>query len=428
MNVKILNVKILNTFALCVPLMLSCAQEREPMPWEKDPNFGKPSTETSAAKLGETLPDWKEGYLDIHDHNSGRGECSFIIMPDGTTLIIDAGDVGEGKSSYPKVPCKPANTAPVTTYSRYIQHFLPSQCNGKVDYMLLTHYHNDHMGSCNSSEYEMNAEGGYRKTGLMGLYDLVKFGKYVDRCYPDYTAAALETNDYTAGYTQLASFTSWNAKRDGLVSERFKLGSETQFVLKYKASSYPDFKISNVAANGEICVDGQRQDLWGTAAHYENGMSCGILLSFGAFDYLTCGDAGQNGKIEQPLAKALNRRIEAMKANHHFSVNCMTPAAMSILMPRVVVTQSFYERDDQPNTEALKTFYSSYVGEKNLYFTNVVAAQQEAHEHVYGIAAGSNGHVVIRVTPEAVSFFVYMLDDSDFNYKVTKIDGPFNCN
>ena len=101
---------------------------------------------------------------------------------------------------------------------------------------------------------------------------------------------------------------------------------------------------------------------------------------------------------------------------------------MSILMPRVVVTHSFYERDDQPNTEALKTFYSSYVGEKNLYFTNVVAAQQEAHEDVYGIAAGINGHVVIRVSPEADSFFVYMLDDSDFNYKVTKIDGPFNCN
>lgn len=421
----------INTLNLCllgIVLAASCTQKREPMPWENDPNFGKPSQEVSDAKVGEPLPAWSEGYLDIHAINCGRGECSFIIMPDGTTMLIDAGDVGEGKSSYPKVPRKPENSAPVTTYSRYLQHFLPSQCKGKLDYMLLTHYHNDHMGSCNSSEYEMNTEGGYRKTGLMGLYDIVKFAKYVDRCYPDYNDSALETKDYTAGYTQLASFTSWNAKRDGLECERFALGSDSQFTLKYNASAYPDFKISNVAANGEICVAGKRQDLWGTAAHYENGMSCGILLSFGDFDYLTCGDAGQNGKIEQPLATALNKRVEAMKANHHFSVNCMTPAAMSLLMPRVVVTQSFYERDDQPNTEVLKTFYSSYVGEKNLYFTNVVAAQQEAHKDVYDQAAGINGHVVIRVSPKGDNFFVYMLDDSDFNYKVTKIDGPFNCN
>lgn len=406
----------------------SCAPEKEPMPWEKDPNFGKPSQGVTDAKVGETLPAWSEGYLDIHAVNTGRGECTFIIMPDGTTLLIDAGDIGEGKSSYPKVPRKPENMTPVTTYTRYITHFLPSQCGGKVDYMLLTHYHMDHMGNCGSSEFEMNEAGGYRRAGLMGVYDNVKFCKYVDRCWPDYTDAALQTTDYTAGYAQLGAFTEYNAKQNGLVPERFELGSEKQFAMKYNAAAYPDFSISNVAVNGKISVGGNVQDIYGTSSRAENGMSCCIMMDYGSFDYLSCGDAGQNGRIEQPLAAALARRFEAMKASHHFSVNTMTPAAMSVLMPKVVVTQSFYERDDQPNVEQLKTFLNSFVSEKNLYFTNVVETQQEKHSEVYGQAGGINGHVVIRVSPKGGEFFVFMLDDSDFSYKVTKIDGPFTCN
>jgi|GEM_PF-3537053 len=31
----------------------------------------------------EYLPEWKEGYLDIHTIATGRGDAALIIMPDG---------------------------------------------------------------------------------------------------------------------------------------------------------------------------------------------------------------------------------------------------------------------------------------------------------------------------------------------------------
>ena len=45
------------------------------------------------------LPKWQEGYMDIHTIATGRGDATFIIMPDGTTLMIDAGDNGKKKTS-----------------------------------------------------------------------------------------------------------------------------------------------------------------------------------------------------------------------------------------------------------------------------------------------------------------------------------------
>ena len=43
--------------------------------------------------VGKSLPAWSEGYLDIHTISSGRGECLLIVMPDGTSMVIDAGEL-----------------------------------------------------------------------------------------------------------------------------------------------------------------------------------------------------------------------------------------------------------------------------------------------------------------------------------------------
>ena len=67
----------------------SCGgDEHTKMPWEDDLGNGEeqnPPAE-SGAEVGKTLPAWSEGSLDIHFINSGRGECTFYILPDGCIL------------------------------------------------------------------------------------------------------------------------------------------------------------------------------------------------------------------------------------------------------------------------------------------------------------------------------------------------------
>ena len=52
-------------------------------------------------KVGDTYRGWREGEMDIHHIYTGRGESSFIIMPDATTMLIDVGDHDPTYEQYP---------------------------------------------------------------------------------------------------------------------------------------------------------------------------------------------------------------------------------------------------------------------------------------------------------------------------------------
>jgi len=46
----------------------------------------------SAQETKPRFPPWTQGHLDIHQISTGRGNAALVILPDGTTLLVDAGD------------------------------------------------------------------------------------------------------------------------------------------------------------------------------------------------------------------------------------------------------------------------------------------------------------------------------------------------
>ena len=98
----------------------------------------------------QEFPSWEEGMMDIHHINTGRGDASFLIFPDGTTLLIDAGDMSETNPrtmSDRNTPLTPddSRTAPEWIVN-YIRTFHPLKDQASLDYALVTHYHSDHYG------------------------------------------------------------------------------------------------------------------------------------------------------------------------------------------------------------------------------------------------------------------------------------------
>ncbi|MBA7565519.1 hypothetical protein ES708_07203 [subsurface metagenome] len=137
--------------------------------------------------IAQTLPAWEEGMLDIHHINTGRGDASFLIFPDGTTLIIDAGDMSETNPrtlSDRNCPLKPDNsrTAPEWIV-QYIRTFHPVKENASIDYALITHYHSDHFGQVD--KLRKNSGNGYKLTGITEVGHHLRIKCLVDRGFDD---------------------------------------------------------------------------------------------------------------------------------------------------------------------------------------------------------------------------------------------------
>ena len=71
-----------------------------------------------AQPVGEIVPPWMPGTLDIHQINTGRGNSALLIMPDGTTMLVDAGNGGNlpprGTPPRPDASRHPANGSRAT--------------------------------------------------------------------------------------------------------------------------------------------------------------------------------------------------------------------------------------------------------------------------------------------------------------------------
>src|SRR5665648_3423 len=90
---------------------------------------------------GKVLPPWVNGEMEIHHIYTGRGEAVFCIFPDGTTMLIDAGDIGPylDPATTPSSPDK--SRQPGEWIARYILKRLGPGGKNRIDYMFMTHLH-----------------------------------------------------------------------------------------------------------------------------------------------------------------------------------------------------------------------------------------------------------------------------------------------
>ena len=417
---------MLPLFAL---LAVGCGGDNGEMPWGPDLGGNNQNPGDIAVEVGKPLPAWSEGEFDIHFINTGRGECCFYIMPDGTTMIVDAGEVKathnpSDTSEEAAVVQKPnTNVRPFMVYAAYIKHFAPNK-GASIDYCAPSHFHIDHIGA--SAMSTETAAAGYRKSGLLALYDVVPYLHVIDRSYPDYKEDA--TTPAMDG--QLAEdwgkFVNWGVKEQKFTGARFEVGKE-QIVMLYDRPTYSDFKIFNICANGYVW---SKNGISGEKSEKGNPASCGFHVTYGKFDYIACGDLTSNpqNRVGYYIRDFIgNGHLDAFKCHHHLSANAWgTQMQQDYFNPRVIVNQNFYTK--QPDATLVKNImdnvYSFWV--KDFFTTNLHPQYIAKNQSAVDKMTGYDGHIVIRVSKGGDSYYVYMLDDNDFNYNVKSVHGPYN--
>lgn len=387
-------------------------------------------------KVGDVFPTWNEGYLDIHHINTGKGECAFFILPDGTTMLVDAGATKQLK---PRVTDAKPNSSrtPGEWISRYIKHTIKDLPQKKLNYVLLTHFHDDHIGELDPDS-KTSKTNAYKLVGITEVAEYLEFEKMVDRGWPYYNFPKPLTDDYVKNYIQFAKWAHSNKK---IKVEQFKVGANNQFTLVNNPGSYSNFEIRNIAANGHVWTgvgNNERnyfpalEDLEEKEYPGENQNSIAFRLSYGKFDYfnggdITTGEPGHWLDIETPVAMVTGP-VDVCLANHHAYFDAMGYPFLRALRPRVHIIQTWSPSQPSPSVLARIMSKGTYPGPRDVFATNIMDEIHTVIGSRVDQMKSRQGHIVIRVNPGGETYQIFILDDSEENFKIKAIHGPYNSN
>ena len=380
---------------------------------------------------------WTPGTLDIHHLAYGRGNSTFVLCPDGTSLLIDAGTTVDSlQVSSPQRPNN--NIRPGQWISAYALREMRAAGRRDLDYFLLTHIHPDHLGDL-GPENPRSPKGKYRLTGVMDIDAQIRIGRLIDRGFPDYNYPLPQQAPFALNYLQYVK----SRLARGEPCERFQVGRMDQIRLIRRPGDYPTFTIRNLAANGEVWTGAgnhtrhcfpELQTLPRQDYPTENMCSIAIRLSYGKFDYFTGGDLTcdtEEGEqpwrdIETPVARA-SGPVEVAVANHHAYFDAVGPDFVRSLQPRVFIVPAWYVA--HPSISPLRRMLSRrlYGGDRDVYATAVMPANRMVNNQFLSKLKSMDGHVVVRVVPGGGEFSVIVRDHAAGSARVKATFGPYSC-
>ncbi|MEO5891592.1 MAG: hypothetical protein ABIQ31_15180 [Ferruginibacter sp.] len=401
------------------------------------------------AEIGKPLPAWQKGYLDLHHINTGRGNAAFYILPDGTTVLFDAGELDPTNPrtlSRRNTPIHPNNSKrPYEWIVQYIKNVSPLKEKAVIDYAVISHFHDDHFGSWYNAA-PMSADGKFALTGISGVAALLPLSCLITRNY-NYPVPMLPVlqkysdKKYLKTWENYLAFVKHETSK-GMRTEFLKAGSRSQLVLKNAPKDYPAFYIQNVKSNGLIWtgkdslaneyfppVDSSDKKTWPD----ENALSNVLVIHYGAFSYYTGGDCPGNvflgdaawRDVETPVARAIGE-VDIATMDHHGNRDAVSEFQVKTFKPSVWIEQVWTA--DHPGHETLIRVTSKllYPGQRDLFATNMMQANKDVIGPLVDQSYKSlQGHIVVRVMPGGNEYYVIILDDSTVEMRVKNIFGPY---
>lgn len=334
-------------------------ERKNPLTSGIDPTNWNSSTTTYTVGLGTpnainsdvTSGGTPSGNLEIHHINVGQGDATLVVSPTGKTMLIDAGE------SYWN------SSADAQVVGPYIESITGSK---HLDYVLITHFHLDHIGY----------------VGYGGLWNLVEtqgftVGKMIHRDYTNYLGTTSGTFDNWKLYLEGAGKTKLNPTIAVEGTNQIDLGGGV-IVDIVAADGNGALKIGNFSAE--------------TNPPSENDYSIGIKIRYGAFDEWIGGDiSGQyyNSSfgyayhdIELSTAKEVGD-VDVYRVNHHGSDHSNNTTFVNQLDPEVSIisvgNDNTYGHPRQSVMDTILPTSDVYLTERGDVTTNIGSAVVGGH-------------------------------------------------
>lgn len=375
------------------------------------------------------LPPWSPGTLDLHHINTGRGNATLAVMPDGTSLLIDAGATStHGPAVCPARPDE--SRRPGEWVARYIQRQLTVTGHAKLDYALTTHLHGDHVGDVTASSPQ-SSHGSYRLTGISDVAEMIPIATLIDRGFPDYDYPAKIAAPTALNYIRFTQ----SAQQRGIHVERAKPGSADQLVQRHTSRRDPQFEVRILSASG-VVWSGKGEESCNLIPpgaiepkdeiESENMLSIALRLRYGKFTYFAGADLNNLTNysrepwrdIETPVARVAGP-VHVAACNHHAYFDACGPAFVQSLQPRIWILQSWHAA--HASIASLANLYSTslYPEPRDVFCLGLHPAAALVSGRFADRFKSRQGHVLVRVAPGGEEYRVFVIDDGDENGRVT---------
>jgi competence protein ComEC len=231
------------------------------------------------------------------------GQATLVVSPSGQSLLIDAGWPGnEGRD---------ADRILAAAHQAGLQ---------QIDYVLITHYHRDHVG------------------GVPGLVDGIKVGTFVDHG-PNQEDSQVTRADYAAyekaiaGHAHVVVKPGWKLPIKGIEVRVLSAAGEHITAPLAGAGEANSYCKSEPSASEDAT---------------ENARSVGVLITYGQFRFLDLGDLTKKKELELACPNNLLGTVDLFLVTHHGADLSNPKALVWALHPRVAVIDNGARKGASP--------------------------------------------------------------------------------
>ena len=246
----------------------------------------------ASTAVSAQAPAAKATTLDIYWVDVDGGAATLIVSPSGESMLIDTGFPG----------------------ARDTDRILGAMAAAgiiRIDNLLITHYHFDHIGGVATLA---------KATTIGNFYD---HGQTVEN----------DPQGAFAGYVALAK----DHRKIVSVGDQLSLGNKVQLTFVSAGGKVLEKSLKR-GTSVNHCANAQAKDEDKT----ENGQSAGFLLTYGKFSFLDLGDLTWDREMQLACPENKIGEVSLFQATHHGFSNGQSgnPALIWSLRPQVVIVNN----------------------------------------------------------------------------------------
>jgi beta-lactamase superfamily II metal-dependent hydrolase len=275
------------------------------------------------------------------------GQATLLVSPSGGSLLVDTGWPGNNGRD-----------------AERIQAAMKDAGITKIDKVLITHFHVDHVG------------------GVPNLVERIKVGEFLDHG-ENREDSDITRHDYAA-YVKAVGSTPRRTLRPGDLIDIPGLNTTVVAADGEHVSSIAGIK----PVPNPYCASEPKWELDTT----ENPRSVGILVRFGLFSFLDLGDLTKAREIPLVCPNNPLSKVSLYLVNHHGFNLSNSKAFVDAIHPRVAIMDNGAHKAGSP--EAWQTVHES-PGLQDLYMLHTAEDSDAAHNSadalIANLKSGSDG-------------------------------------